>query len=116
MGIENLVIEFADCVAAQEAAISAADPIRGNRFAARYAAAFERLRSIGDGGREALATLLTDDRPVVRVTAAACLLSYCGDRAKIVLETEARGGDLVAFAASQALQRWEEGTWALDHE
>jgi hypothetical protein len=77
-------------------------------------AAFEALRVHGDVGRIALAGLLDDARAEVRVMAAAYLLRHCGDRAKAVLENEARASGIVAFGAAQALQRWEEGTWALD--
>jgi hypothetical protein len=116
MEIQDLVKEFADCVAAQAAAIAEADPIRGNKFAKRYIAAFEKLRSTGDRGRDALAELLEDGRQEVRVMAAAYLLRHCEDRARTVLEAESRGSGLVAFGAAQALQRWKEGKWALDPE
>lgn len=114
MHIDDLVKEFGDCVAAQEAAIAKADPVEGNKFAKRYISAFEKLRSHGKPGRDALAALLDDDRPEVRVMAAAYLLRHCGDRAKKVLEKEAAGGGRIAFGAAQALQRWKEGTWSLD--
>jgi hypothetical protein len=113
MNVNELVKEFADCVVAQEAALAKADPITGNKFARRCNAAFEQLRSLGDEGRDALAVLLDDNRPEVRVMAAAHLLRHCEDRAKAVLEAESRGSGLVAFGAAQALQRWEDGTWAL---
>lgn len=116
MEIDDLVKEFGDCVAAQEAAITETDPIKGNKFAKRYIAAFEKLRSFGDRGRDALAVLLDDSRPEVRVMAAAYLLRHCGDRARAVLERESTGKGRIAFGAVQALQRWKEGTWALDPE
>jgi hypothetical protein len=50
----------------------------------------------------------------VRVSAAALLLRYRTAEAKAVLEEAAKGKGLVPFEASQALKRWEEGTWALD--
>ena len=116
MDVAELVKEFADCVAAQSEAIAKADPITGNRFAKRYIAAFEELRAHGNLGRDALADLLDDNRPDVRVMAAACLLRHSGDRARAVLEAEAKGNGLAAFGAAHALQRWKEGTWALDPE
>ncbi len=114
MNLNELVKEFADCVAAQSDAIAKSDPNAGNRFARRYIAAFEKLRAHGDLGRDALAGLLDDTRPEVRVMAAAYLLRHSGDRARAVLESEAKGKGAVAFGAAQALQRWKEGTWALD--
>lgn len=50
----------------------------------------------------------------VRVKAAACLLRHGTEEAKAVLKEAAQGEVLVSFAASEALKRWEEGTWALD--
>ncbi len=114
MDLNELVKEFADCVAAQGDAIAKSDPNAGNRFARRYIAAFENIRGHGDLGRDALAGLLDDARPEVRVMAAAYLLRHSGDRARAVLEAEAKGKGVVAFGAAQALQRWKEGTWALD--
>jgi hypothetical protein len=116
MNLDELVTEFADCVAAQNEAIANRDPNTGNKYAKRYIAAFEKLRRQGDSGRNALATLLSDSRPDVRVMAAAYLLRHSGNRARAVLEAEAKGTGIVAFGAAQALQRWNEGTWALDPE
>jgi len=48
--------------------------------------------------------------------AAAYLLRYKTDQARAVLETEAKGKGFVALGAAQALQRWNEGAWALDRE
>ena len=50
----------------------------------------------------------------VRTTAAAFLLRYRTAEAKAILEEASKGEGLVAFASSQALKRWDEGTWALD--
>ena len=111
LALVELVKEFADCVFAQS---KEKDAKVGNEYARRYTAAFETLRAVGDEGREALATLLADDRAEVRVVAASCLLRYCGARARAVLEKEAAGRGLLAFRAAQALQRWDEGTWHLD--
>lgn len=116
MNVNELVKEFAGCVEAQNEAIARGDPNTGNIFAKRYIAAFEKLRTHGNDGRDALAALLADNRPGVRVMAAAYLLRHCGDRARAILEAEAKGVGLVAFGAAQALQRWNEGTWALDPE
>lgn len=116
MNLDELVKEFADCVAAQSEAIAKRDPNTGNKFAKRFIVAFEQLRAHGDSGRDALATLFADNRPDIRVMAAAYLLRHSGNRARAVLEAEAKGTDIVAFGAAQALQRWNEGTWALDPE
>lgn len=51
----------------------------------------------------------------VRTTAAAFLLRHRTAEAMAILGGAAKGEGLVAFASAQALKRWEEGTWALDH-
>ncbi|HYO52740.1 MAG TPA: DUF2019 domain-containing protein [Archangium sp.] len=73
-----------------------------------------KLRAHGDAGRDALAVLLTHPSMDVRTAAAAFLLRYRTAEAKAVLEEAAKGQGLIPFGASEALKRWEEGTWELD--
>lgn len=112
--LEKLVDDFAHHVEAQTAAIWRGDAKTGNKHAERYLAAFDKLCAHGDVGRDALATLFVHPNMDVRTTAAAFLLRYRTAEAKTILEEAAKGEGLVAFASSQALKRWEEGTWALD--
>ena len=116
MKIERLVEEFARNVAAQTEAISRGDAKTGNKHAEKYIAAFKKLRAYGNDGRDALAILFTHPNMDVRTTAAAFLLRYRTAEAKSILEEAAKGKGLVAFESSEALKRWEEGTWALDPE
>ena len=107
-----LVEEFADAVRtwaneyqSKDAALSAK----------RSLDAFMELRNkYGDRGRDALKSLLKDSSPYVRSHAAAFLLRHCTSEAVSVLDEVARGKGMVAFSARQALERWKEGTWALD--
>nr|WP_160174483.1 hypothetical protein [Archangium violaceum] len=48
------------------------------------------------------------------MSADALLLRHRTAEAKAVLEEAAKGKGLVPFEASEALKRWEEGTWSLD--
>ncbi|QRN95748.1 DUF2019 domain-containing protein [Archangium violaceum] len=114
--LEELVQEFARSVAAQSDAIFRGDAKTGNKHADRYIAAFKKLRAHGDAGRDALTVLLMHPNVDVRTTAASFLLRYRTAEAKAVLEEAAKGEGLVAFESSEALKRWEEGTWALDPE
>ena len=116
MSLDKLVDDFARHVAAQTDAIFRGDARTGNKHAKLYGVAFEKLRSKGEAGRAALAALFTHPRMDVRVAAAAHLLRYRTAEAKAVLQEVARGEGLAAFEASEALKRWEEGTWALDPE
>jgi hypothetical protein len=112
----TLVEEFATHVAAQTDAIWRGDSTTGNKHAKRYMAAFEKLRKIGNQGRDALAVLFEHERPDVRVMAAAFLLRHRTDQAKAVLKKAAAGKGMVSFGASECLKRWAEGTWQLDPE
>jgi len=116
VNFEKLVQQFAENVEAQTAAIWRGDAKTGNKHANKYIAAFEKLRSHGDAGRDALTVLLKHPSVDVRTTAAAFLLRYKTAEAKAVLEEATRGEGMIAFASQQALKRWEEGTWALDAE
>lgn len=109
-----LVAQFAEDVAQQTDAIWRGDHKAGNKYAKRYIATFEKLRAMGDVGREALCALLDHYRPDVRVMAAAFLLRYRTAQALEVLREAAKGSSLVAFEASEAIKRWEERTWSLD--
>jgi hypothetical protein len=114
MTLASLVESFAASVIGQDEATRRANPTEATRQAERLLSAFDGLRAAGDPGREALTALLAHTNGHVRVQAAACLLRYCHDRARAVLEAEAKGRGLLAFTASQALARWEDGTWDLD--
>jgi hypothetical protein len=114
MPLEELVEQFARNVAAQTEAIWRGDAKAGNKHARQRAAAFKQLRAHGDAGRDALAALLTHPSVDVRTMAAVYLLRHRTDEAVAVLEQVARGQGLIAFEAGQALERWKEGTWALD--
>lgn len=112
--LENLVEDFARHVEAQTAAIWRGDARTGNKHADQCLAAFDKLCAHGHAGRDALAALFVHPNMDVRTTAAAFLLRHRTVEAKAILEAAAKGEGLVAFASSQALKRWEEGTWALD--
>jgi hypothetical protein len=112
--MRDLVAEFADNVVAQYEATHRGDAVTGNEHAKRYISAFKELRSLGDAGRDQLLPLLFDKRSRVRVAAAAFLLRYRNAEATAVLQKEAKGRGIVAFEAGQALERWKDGTWALD--
>ena len=114
MKLQELAEEFALNVAAQTDAIWQGDARTGNKHARQVNAAFDKLCAQGDAGRNALAALLTHSRMDVRVRAAAFLLRHRTAEAKAVLREAAGGEGLTSFAASEALKRWEEGTWALD--
>lgn len=112
--IQEVVHDFADSVVQQTEAIRRGDHRTGNKYAKRYITAFSKLRAFGNAGRDALASLLTHARRDVRVAAAAFLLRHRTDEALGVLRAEVSGEGEVAFEASEAIRRWEEGTWSLD--
>jgi hypothetical protein len=112
--LEQLVESFAQHTVAQTEAIWRGDAKTGNKHARQVSAAFKKLCTHGNAGRDALAVLLAHPNVDVRTTAAAFLLRYRTQEAVAVLEQAARGQGLIAFEAQQCLMRWEEGTWALD--
>jgi Domain of unknown function (DUF2019) len=113
--MQRLVEEFAASVIGQTEAIRQGDRRKGNTMAKRYVAAFQKLREIGDGGRDALTSLFTHPRADVRVMAACYLLRHSTPEALNLLQREAAvGRGLAAFGASEAIKRWEEGAWNLD--
>ena len=114
MTVDELVVEFADCVAGQSTCIKQGDATMGNMYAKRYIAAFEKLRSHGDAGRAALTVLFDDPRADVRVMAASYLLRHAEKAAIAVLKAESQKPGLAGFGAEQALERWTDGTWRLD--
>ncbi|RKG68978.1 DUF2019 domain-containing protein [Corallococcus sp. CA054B] len=114
MTLEKLVEQVAKHVAAQTDAIWQGDSKTGNKHARKYGAAIDQLLAHGDPGRNALLVLLKHERMDVRVMAAAHLLRYRTAEARAVLEEAAKGQGLVPFEASEALKRWDEGTWSLD--
>jgi hypothetical protein len=112
--LEKLVEKFAYHVQAQTREIFGGDAKTGNKHARKAVAVFLELRSRGDVGRDALAVLLSHPSMDVRTAAAAFLLRHRTAEAQAVLQEAAKGTGLIAFEASEALKRWEEGTWALD--
>jgi hypothetical protein len=110
--LEKLATEFADRVAAQTECLERGE--HGNRHARRMIRIFEILRAVGDEGRDALVPLLDSPRRDVRVKVAALLLRHRTERCLAVLREIARGDDMPAFGAGEALKRWDEGTWQLD--
>ena len=108
--LEELVRQFADNVMAQKLALKEGTTTAGNRCAKKRIRAWEQLRARGNEGRDALAQLLDDERPDVRAMVAACLLKYRTKEAKRVLKEVAKGEGLAAFGASEALERWKEGS------
>jgi hypothetical protein len=113
--LAKLVEEFRDAVVAETAAALDGDAKTANKHTKRYIRAFQKLRAIGDRGREALVPLMSKDhRPDVRATAAAFLLRYRHDDARNVLAEIAGGNGMIPFEARETLKRWDEGVWELD--
>jgi hypothetical protein len=116
MDLSKAVEDFAENVAAQTESVKRGDAKTGNKHANRYTSALKKLRSEGNAGREALATLLRHPRSDVRVKAAAFLLRYRTAESMAVLKAAAIGDGVAAIGAIMTLKHWEEGTWDLDPE
>ena len=114
--IGQLVHHFAELIVRRSDAMDRSDAWMQDRCADRIDAVFANLTAFGDRGREALAALLTHRRAEVREMAACYLLRHRTDEALQVLRKEASGEGAVAYRASQAIKRWEDGEWHLDRE
>ena len=112
--IDQYVERFANAVMAQNSAISVGNHRAGNIQAGRYAAMFNKLCEYGDKGKDRLATLFDHSDVGVREMAAVFLLRHRTDEALSILREIADGEGLVAFGASEAIKRWEEGSWNLE--
>jgi hypothetical protein len=111
--LASLVADFRRSVLAFERSLRSGSNL-SHKYAKDQVAAFNKLISHGDRGREALCVLLDDPDGDVRGNAAAFLLRYKPKRAAAVLRELARGDGMTAFCAEQSLERWKEGTSALD--
>ncbi|MBI5027082.1 MAG: DUF2019 domain-containing protein [Nitrospirae bacterium] len=115
--IDKLVLQFAESVIKQNEAIMAGDHKAGNKYAKKYIQCFKKLCGFGSEGKEALSKLLKHEDLGVREMAAAFLLNfmkYKTNEAMAVLKEIAKIPGLIGFGASEAIKRWEEGTWKLE--
>jgi hypothetical protein len=113
--IEQLIIKFRENVIAQNKCLLEGNSIKGNIAAKKYVVAFKKLvNEYGDKGRESLLQLINDDDIGVREMAAVFLLKYRTTEAVKVLEKIAKGNDIIAMGAKQALENWRDGAWQLD--
>jgi len=87
------------------------NPQQANHYYARFTDALHNLAALGNDGLSALATLLDDDRVVVRVTAASYLVHFKTDKALKVLNTAKNEERAIAMLAIVTLKRWETGSY-----
>lgn len=111
---EELVNEFATDAIAYRAHIEHSDFLNVNRIAAKMHGGFLRIKQ-DLNSRQQFLTLLTHDNSAVRLMAAAYGLRIDELACKRVLIDFATNGPY-AFEASQCLDRWNTGEWALDEE
>lgn len=115
INVRKFVDKFAESVIQQTEAIRQRDPRTGNKHARQRLSAFLKLRALGDEGRDALVPLMAHPRADVRAMAACFLLRHKTELALSVLRQVAgENSGLAGFGASEAIKRWEEGTWQLD--
>jgi hypothetical protein len=114
--MDDLLQEFCKAVLTQADLIHQGQASKANRQVDVYNRAARELKRL-PGGREALAALMDDERPMVRVAAAAHLLRRDDDRALRFLGTMAESlSGMPAVVAGIALLQWETGAWDPDAE
>ncbi len=109
--IRRLINRFATAAKAHHEALEALDDVDANRHARIITGLYDAIVSEGEAGREGLLTLLDSRDDAVAGMAAVYSLRYRPERSVAVLRRLAAGEGLLAFRASVALQRWEEGEW-----
>jgi len=114
VNIEKLVEEFAKAIIKQNEAIMKGNYKLGNKYAKKYIKCYQQLFKVGEEGKEALAKLFNHDDIGVREMAAVVLLKYKTEEALKILRELANKPGLIGFGASEAIKRWEEGTWNLE--
>lgn len=112
--LKKLVDQFAEAVIKRNESIMSGSRKEVIKYSNKVIQYWEKVCQLGDKGKEELSNLFHHENPGVRTTAAACLLKYKNKESLDVLKEIAKGQGLVPFEASEAIKRWEEGTWNLD--
>lgn len=106
----NLLIKrFSVAAKAHNEALLALDEECANRHVLLINGLYEAIVREGEIGKEMLLTLVDSSDDAVAGMAAVYSIKYSPDRCVAVLRRLAAGEGLLAFRASVALQRWEEG-------
>jgi len=108
--IKGLIKEFSEGVVKHREQMFS-DHVVANRFYEKYLSALKDLTSYGAPGLSALAELLDNPRPIIRVAAATYLISVYPEKAKKVLQAEVNQDSRFSAEALVALKRWERGTY-----
>ena len=109
--LRRLINRFATAAKAHHEALEVLDDVDANRHARLIAGLYDAIVREGEAGREGLLTLLDSRDDAVAGMVAVYSLSYRPERCVAVLRRIAAGEGLLAFRASVALQRWENGDW-----
>jgi hypothetical protein len=109
--VAELVPMFVDSVL-KHAEFMFKDSDVANRHYARFMRAIKGLNQLGKSGLSALCDLLSDERLVVRVTAACYVIPHCTERAIKVLKAAAKETDgAISMLAIVTLERWKRGIY-----
>jgi hypothetical protein len=114
--VRELVRVFAEAAARQYTATEQGDFHTANRCATTICRAFSDLKALGKTGQDALLGLTVHTDPAVASLAACYSLPYAPDTCRLVLKRIARRRDIIGFMADETLNRWRDGTWALDSD
>lgn len=112
--IDKLIAEFSDAARKHHDSTLEGNSRKINKQAKKMADAFSEIVRHGHRGREALLSLVDDENLAVAQMAATFSLKYAPERCIEVLTKLAKDPGIIGFGASQALLRWEEGSWKIE--
>jgi hypothetical protein len=111
--LQQLINQFALCSREHHTATVSGNWKEVNRNARCLSEMHKALVALGDPGRQALLTLVSDTDASVRLMAATFSLGYAPDLCVQVLQNLATYPGLLGFDAKQTIKRWKGGSWQL---
>lgn len=111
--ISQLITEFIEA-AKKHQTQSLVNWKSANKEAKKLEKIFEKLKSLGRPGREALLELVNNEDCSVSLMAAVYSLKYDPSKSLEALRNMVKEDSIIGFQAEQAIKRWEEGTWKIE--
>ena len=112
--VSDLVTAFAQAAARHYAFTQAGRYRDINREADKIDAAYRKLKSYGDKGKQALLKLLDDADLAVSSMAAAYCMHFAPQECKRVFQRVAKDPGILGLEAQYALKRFDDGSWQVE--
>ncbi|HNX49613.1 MAG TPA: hypothetical protein PLS53_16160 [Thermoanaerobaculaceae bacterium] len=112
--LDGLAVEFSQLARRHYDATAVGDWKNANKAVKAIDKVFRVIVTEGEVGRQRLLQLVDDADPAVVSMAAVYSMRYAPDRCQVVLRHLGTREDLLGFGARQAVERWNDGEWALE--